>query len=131
MASKAKYHTEAFSFVHVTLGPLIGVGRTPTVVQFRSIPYAHAPVRFRQSIAIDILQSHERDCTTFGPSCPQIRQTTEPFGGPLSDENDISFDEQRCLNLTVTAPRGILEGAQGQATLPVMVHVHGGAFKEG
>jgi hypothetical protein len=37
----------------------------------------------------------------------------------------------RLDSLTVTAPRVVLEGALDKASLPVMVHVHRGAFKEG
>ncbi|PVH68239.1 alpha/beta-hydrolase [Cadophora sp. DSE1049] len=131
MATKQKLGVEAFSFSHATLGPLVGITRTPSVVQFRSIPYARLPMRFRQSVPVDTLQSHERDCMAFGPSCPQIRQRFEPFGGPLPDENEIFFDEEQCLNLTITAPRELLEDVQGRKSVPVMVHVHGGAFKEG
>jgi carboxylesterase type B len=131
MASETEFRSKAFNFSHPTLGSLIGIARTPSVVQFRSIPYARLPVRFRQSVAIDELQSHERDCTKFGPSCPQIREGTEPFGGPLPLENEIFFEEERCLNLTVTALREVLGSGQGMAGLPVMVNVHGGGFKVG
>ncbi|KAH7403893.1 Alpha/Beta hydrolase protein, partial [Cadophora sp. MPI-SDFR-AT-0126] len=131
MASKAEFRSEEFIFPHALLGSLTGITRTPSVVQFRSIPYARIPMRFRQSVAVDVLQSHERNCTAFGASCPQVRQTLEPFGGPLPNESDIVFDEQECLNLTVTAPREALEAAQGTSSLPVMVHVHGGGFSVG
>lgn len=131
MATKEEFRSERFSFDHATLGPVVGITRTPSVVQFRSIAYARIPMRFRQSIAVDVLESHERDCTEFGPSCPQIPQPTDAVGGPLADENNVFYDEQRCLNLTVTAPLGVLDGAPDKAGLPVMVHVHGGAFKEG
>jgi carboxylesterase type B len=131
MAIKEEFRSERFSFDHATLGPLVGITRTPSVVQFRSIAYARIPMRFRQSVAVDVLESHERDCTEFGPSCPQIRQPTDAVGGPLPDENNVFYDEQRCLNLTVTAPRVVLEGTIDKAGLPVMVHVHGGALKEG
>ena len=131
MASKEEFSSEAFSFSHATLGSVTGITRTSSVVQFRSIPYGRVPARFRQSVAVDMLQSHERDCTEYGPSCPQIRQPTDAVGGPLLGENPIFYDEQRCLNLTVTAPREVLQRTPGQAILPVMVHIHGGAFKEG
>lgn len=131
MASKEAFHSEAFSFSHATLGPLVGLTRTPSVVQFRSIVYARLPMRFRQSVPVDVIQDHDRDCTAFGPTCPQIRQPADAVGGPLRDENNIFFDEQDCLNLTVTAPRGVLENSPENSKLPVMVHVHGGAFKEG
>ena len=131
MANETEFRSKEFNFPHATLGSLTGITRTASVVQFRSIPYARIPMRFRQSVAVDVLQSHERKCTAFGASCPQLRQSMEPFGGSLPNENDIFFEEQQCLNLTVTAPREVLEAAQGKASLPVMVHVHGGAFKEG
>ncbi|KAH9224255.1 Alpha/Beta hydrolase protein [Leptodontidium sp. 2 PMI_412] len=131
MASEAASRNEEFTFTHPGLGSLTGVTRSASVIQFRSIPYARIPTRFRQSVAIDVLQNHERKCIAFGASCPQVPQTLEPFGGPLPTECDMIFDEQECLNLTVTAPREALEAAQGASSLPVMVHVHGGGFSVG
>lgn len=131
MASEAASRNEEFTFTHPGLGSLTGVTRSASVIQFRSIPYARIPTRFRQSVAIDVLQNHERKCIAFGASCPQVPQTLEPFGGPLPTECDMIFDEQECLNLTVTAPRETLEAAQGASSLPVMVHVHGGGFSVG
>ncbi|KAG4428509.1 hypothetical protein IFR05_016006 [Cadophora sp. M221] len=123
------FRNEEFSFTHVGLGSLTGITRSASVIQFRSIPYARIPMRFRQSVAIDVLESHERKCTAFGASCPQVPQTSEPFGGPLPAECEMVYDEQGCLNLTVTAPREALEA--GMSNLPVMVHVHGGGFSVG
>ena len=52
-----------------------------------------------------------------------------PFGGLLPGEEERKFGEFDCLNLTVSAPADAL-GDEGRS-LPVMVYVHGGAFKVG
>jgi carboxylesterase type B len=119
---------------HPTLGPLTGTLRSPSVVQFRSIPYARIPARFRQSVPISTLEPEERDCTEYGPACPQNLQSMDALGGMLEGEKAVWFDEGRCLGLTVTGPGAGLEGrgpGRGAPGVPVMVHVHGGAFVEG
>lgn len=40
-----------------------------------------------------------------------------------------SYEEFACLNCTITAPKGALEGEW--KSVPVMVYLHGGAFVEG
>ncbi|KAE9367251.1 alpha/beta-hydrolase [Stipitochalara longipes BDJ] len=118
-----------YSFTHPTLGHLEGVHRSETVVQFRTIPYAHIPARFKQAVPITSLSPEERDCTEYGPACPQVPQNSAALGGPLPGEVPVWYDEEKCLNLTVSVPREVLEGKRGR--VPVMVHVHGGGFVEG
>jgi carboxylesterase type B len=117
-----------FQFSHPLLGDLTGVERSPDVVQFRTIPYARIPGRFRQSTLIKSLEEAERDCTEYGPACPQVEQDAGAFGGLLPGERLVHYDEFACLNLTVTVPKWIL----GQRErVPVLVHVHGGGFNQG
>ncbi|RFU34812.1 hypothetical protein B7463_g1562, partial [Scytalidium lignicola] len=52
-----------------------------------------------------------------------------PVGGLIPGEGERKYEEFSCLNLTVNVPRECLEGKKKD--VPVMVYVHGGAFKEG
>ncbi|RMG06710.1 MAG: carboxylesterase family protein, partial [Planctomycetota bacterium] len=56
-----------------------------------------------------------RDCTKYGPICPQESKTSLASGGASED----------CLNLNVWTPRTV------SRPLPVMVWIHGGAFVSG
>jgi carboxylesterase type B len=47
----------------------------------------------------------------------------------LPGEVPVWYDEEKCLNLTVSVPNDVLEGKKGK--VPVLVHVHGGGFVEG
>lgn len=123
-----------FTFTHLSLGSLTGVIRSPSVVQFRNLPYAQIPARFRQSRLINALSTDQRNCTANGYASPQIPQTAAAFGGPLLGEPVREYDEFSCLNLIINVPRQALERAQSDrksSLLPVMVYVHGGAFSEG
>jgi carboxylesterase type B len=122
------------TFTHLKLGPLTGrlPSSTPKVIHFRSIPFARIPARFRQSILITSFSSDEpRDFTQFGTACPAPPQEdqTAAAGGLLPGEEERKFDEFSCLNLTISAPKEAL-GDKGMRA-PVMVYVHGGAFKVG
>ena len=121
-----------FTFLHASLGEVIGCVRNDNVVQFRSIPFGRIPARFRQAVPVAELLPAERDCTTFSYACPQIEQDYSVYGGPIPGEPFRRYDEFRCLNVTVTVPRYVLESsAKSSVRLPVMVYVHGGAFSEG
>ncbi|KAJ9604172.1 hypothetical protein H2200_011006 [Cladophialophora chaetospira] len=121
------------TFTHPTLGPLIGVARGDDIVQFRGIPYAEIPARFRQSTLRSSLPQGPFDARHPGPICPQ---TTLPFpdfwSGPLAaDGIELSKprpEEFACLNLNITAPRVALSGDHN---VPVLVYIHGGAFVVG
>jgi carboxylesterase type B len=72
-----------------------------------------------------------RDFTEYSTACPAPDQLDqiEAVGGLLPGEEPRKFDEWSCLNLTITVPTKAL--ANEEAKLPVMVYVHGGAFKVG
>ena len=118
---------------HDTLGSLTGRHVRSNVVQFRSIPFATFPGRFRQSVLRTELDD-ERDFTEFGYACPARHQTADYNGGPLPDEQPRKYDEFKCLNLSVSTPLAAI-GAGGDVKidkkLPVLVYCHGGGFVEG
>lgn len=121
-------------FTHPLLGPLTGLSNpsTPHTTQFRSIPFASIPARFRQSTLLThIPSSHSRNFTAYGTACPSPPQTDqiEASGGLLPGEEEKEFDEETCLNLTISAPKDALGDVERK--LPVMVYVHGGGFTVG
>ncbi|CAI7590855.1 unnamed protein product [Penicillium glandicola] len=144
--------TRTFTLSHPQLGGLTGRlidqqhadGQTVTepVAHFRSIPYATIKARFSQSVLLDHIpeQFDDRphgDFTQYGAACPQVPQ---PFGrgsatgGLVPGEEPVTYDEQSCLNLTISAPaKNFPETRQSmpKRLLPVLVYVHGGGFIEG
>ncbi len=44
-----------YTYNHPKLGLVTGAIRTPSVIQFRNVPYARIPARFRQSEVVDTL----------------------------------------------------------------------------
>ena len=90
---------------------------------FRGIPYAAPPVgdlRWRPPQA-PAKWSGVRDATQFGPACPQSPNSPVMMVGP------VGASSEDCLTLNVWKPAS----AQGGATLPVMVWIHGGGFFTG
>ena len=75
--------------------------------------------------------SYSRDFTEYGRACPATPQDDqiEAVGGLLPGEELTQYDEFTCLNLTISAPKEAL-GVENKLC-PVMVYVHGGAFKVG
>ncbi|CAP79892.1 Para-nitrobenzyl esterase [Penicillium chrysogenum] len=144
--------TSAYTLNHQQLGSLTGRlidhqhadGQpvTEPVVHFRSIPYATIPARLRQSLLLNYIPDDfddrpHGDFTQYGAACPQVPQPTgkgSPTGGFVPGEEPIKYDEQACLNLTISTPKNVL-GESGQSlpkkVLPVLVYVHGGGFVEG
>jgi carboxylesterase type B len=111
------------SLADPTLVSIPGMGDVRGVVngiarEFRGIPYAAPAVRFA-SPAAPVPWSGVRDATVDGPGCPQ--NCTEPAGVcPPSTSED-------CLLLNIFTPLG----ASSTSSLPVLVFLHGGAFRDG
>ncbi|KAF7548115.1 hypothetical protein G7Z17_g7260 [Cylindrodendrum hubeiense] len=119
-----------YSFNHSQLGELIGLERKSEIVQFRGIPFAQIPARFRQSVLSESLPSKSFDSRQPGGFCPQPFQWYPGFWTGTAPEDfprleASKADELGCLNLDITAPRTALEGGR---KLPVLVFIHGGAF---
>jgi carboxylesterase type B len=123
------------TFTHPTLGALTGRAPhdTPGVTHFRSIPFASIPSRFRQSVLLTSIPTTNpsHDFTDYGTACsaPEQLDQSEAIGGIFPGEEPRKFDELSCLNLTIAAPKDALGDVRRE--LPVMVYIHGGAFKVG
>lgn len=105
--------------VMTTKGPVRGRERKG-VSLFAGIPYAAPPVGDRRwkPPAPAEPWSDVRDCTRFGPAAPQLP------GDGLTNATPIDWDED-CLTLNVCTP------AADGAGRPVMVWIHGGAYRHG
>ncbi|KAK5044916.1 hypothetical protein LTR84_010288 [Exophiala bonariae] len=123
-----------WSFQHPTLGELTGVRRKGDIVQFRGIPFAEIPARFRQSVMRTTLPKLPYDATQPGSTCPHTQALPFPefWTGPLPQDGIVLkqplADEFNCLNLNITAP---LTAVQDGHKVPVLVFIHGGAFMVG
>ncbi|KAJ9641079.1 hypothetical protein H2199_005747 [Coniosporium tulheliwenetii] len=118
-------YNKRFQFNHEVLGDIIGIARREDVVQFRGIPFASIPARFRQSIVATSL-----------PATPLMQQSQDApypawWEGPLPDYGlSLALPEQdefKCLNLNLTIPRQALNKPH-TSKLPVLVFIHGGGF---
>ncbi|HEX6469572.1 MAG TPA: carboxylesterase/lipase family protein [Streptosporangiaceae bacterium] len=92
------------------------------VARFLGVPYAAAPFggnRFRAPVPPEPWDG-VRDALEYGPTAP--KPAYRPAFESLLDDPIIPGEE--CLNLNIWAP----EGGSG---LPVMVWIHGGAFRNG
>ena len=98
-------------------------------VIFRGVPYAQPPVgalRFRRP------QEHApwegvRDCTAFGPRCPQADLASMDFYGKEFYRGLPDDESEDCLYLNIWTPAS----ATAQSRLPVLFWIHGGAFLHG
>lgn len=92
------------------------------VAVFRGVPYAMPPFGTRRFLPPEPAQPWRgvRDARSFGPTAPK-GPYPEPFD-LLIPEVEIPGDD--CLNLNVWT-------ADPQASMPVMVWLHGGAFTNG
>ena len=97
----------------------------PTGVAFRGIPYAESPIGSRRFLPPGPCLPWEsvRDCTTFGPICPQIQHAEEDGG--IFAALGIEPTDEDCLFLNVWTP------AVDQGRRPTMVWIHGGSLTSG
>lgn len=124
---------EKVTVSHPSLGRLSGRRIRSSVLQFRSVPFATIPGRFRQSVLVKNL-GDERDFTEYGFACPARHQTADNNGGSLPGETPRKYDEFKCLNLTISTPITSMTGSNSvehSPRLPVLVYCHGGGFVEG
>lgn len=104
------------------------------ITVFRGVPFAEPPVGERRWRAPQPLQTKlaKRDATTFAPACMQsmrildwYRDMAEIFGSTRDEFADLEISED-CLYLNVWTP-----DSGNDASLPVMVYVHGGSNNSG
>ncbi|HYZ92014.1 MAG TPA: carboxylesterase/lipase family protein [Actinomycetota bacterium] len=94
-------------------------------LQFRGVPFAQPPVGELRWKSPRPHQSWDgtRECTEFGPICPQVAGTMERLTTTSQVRtNPMSED---CLTLNVFTP------AADDGARPVMVWIHGGGFSTG
>ncbi|KAF4632773.1 hypothetical protein G7Y89_g5342 [Cudoniella acicularis] len=104
---------------------------TSSLALFRGIPYASVTKRWTQSRVRDSLPA-VFDATKFGPKCPKPQSSHSSMITVALKNPDVGEDEFACLNLNIAAPlEAVSEKNAGRKLLPVMVWVHGGAFRHG
>jgi carboxylesterase type B len=125
MASKYTFH-------HPTLGAITGIQRpeTPDVVEFRAIPYATLPGRFKHSILREHLTGTSTDFSQQGYAAPHNFSADDVnSGGPYPGAEPIETDEFKSLVLNVNIPvKHANASARGTEKLPILTYIHGGGF---
>ncbi|KAH7089867.1 Alpha/Beta hydrolase protein [Paraphoma chrysanthemicola] len=123
---------DTFTFAHPILGPMTGLisPETPSIVRFRSIPYATIPSRFQHSQLLTSLPTHSRDFTKPGPASPHsISVYSDNSGGPYPNQAPAQTSEFSCLILDINVPKTHLESLTSEAErLPILTYLHGGGF---
>ncbi|GAB7326355.1 hypothetical protein MBLNU13_g10391t1 [Cladosporium sp. NU13] len=123
------------SFQHPTLGRLFGLTRRPNqnLIYFHNIPYGEIPQHFARATLIqDLPQTFNEvahDGTDVPPASIQPHDSgkTDCKGNQFPEDLMNDYKEQQsgdCLRLNIIKP----ESATPTSRLPVLVHIHGGAF---
>ncbi|KAB8194975.1 carboxylesterase family protein [Lysobacter maris] len=110
------------SIVTTQDGDVLGTLGDNGILAFKGIPYAAAPVginRFKPPRPVE-KWLHVRDTSEYGPTAPQADEANDP----LALLPNVVIHGENCLNLNVWTSS--LDGKR-----PVMVFIHGGAFKSG
>ncbi|CAB3396573.1 unnamed protein product [Caenorhabditis bovis] len=95
-----------------------------TVEGYLGIPYAKPPIgnlKFKKPVAFERWDT-VRDCTIFGPVCPQTNILNSNSGIPMAEDNCLTLNVFRP---TWESPEYSLKGR------PVMVFIHGGGYEMG
>jgi para-nitrobenzyl esterase len=114
--------TVAVAGVGTHSGQLSGVSIDDEITAYKGIPYAAAPVgalRWKAPVPAAPWKG-VREATQFGPACVQPKSTSVSVY--TDDPPRMSED---CLYLNIWQPTKVKSGA------PVMVWIHGGAFRNG
>ncbi|CAI2353620.1 unnamed protein product [Caenorhabditis sp. 36 PRJEB53466] len=114
--------------LNATCGPIRGNAYRhgdKIVDGYLGIPFAKPPVgelRFKKPVEAE-KWTETRDCTEYGPRCPQ----SGPFCEIIHFQKNDVPDEANCLTMNVFAPRW--ESDEFKSGRPVMVYIHGGGFE--
>lgn len=107
---------------------------TDNVAEFRGVPYASIPARWRRSIKLDKLPSStEFDATQYGPMATQRRVGETPefnvfgphYAAIQEEDKKRVMSELDCLNLNIVAPK---DAIGSNKKLPVLLWIHGIVF---
>ena len=100
------------------------------VAEFRGVPFATIPARFRRSELISAVHCGTVHATKWGPIPPQVPYDEEAaislFGEYMktllkkSPANHV-MDEENCLNLNIVTPKDAI----GKKMLPVLCWIYG------
>jgi acetyl esterase/lipase len=111
------------------------------ILKCLGIPYAKVPYRWAAPRREASPWQEVKDCTKFGPQCPQANDVLFNIDGlPVFGSNgkgsvpvqSVLEDEFHCLNLNIFAPMDIVRGRDVSiSNLPVLLWIHGGAYWTG
>ena len=117
--------------IETTSGPAYGLinGTTPDVAQYLGLPFAAPPVGSLRWLPPQTPNlSTYIDATSYQPSCPQVRMTSESSPSVQTiDEPEFLISgttSEDCLYLDVYKPASI----SSDKKLPVLVWIFGGAL---
>jgi hypothetical protein len=99
------------------------------VAEFRGIPFATIPARFRRAERVTSTPGGTLDATKYGPypAQPPPDKVGEAFlfGDYVkefwAEDDDVEMSEDNCLNLNIVTPKNAL----GKKNLPVLVWIYG------
>ncbi|KAH7393072.1 Alpha/Beta hydrolase protein [Pyrenochaeta sp. MPI-SDFR-AT-0127] len=106
------------------------------IVQFRAIPYATLPGRFKHSVLRENFNGLSRNFTKQGFAFPHTFTTDDIHsGGPYPGAEPIQTSEFESLILQINVPLSHLKSINTRFSsqtslkkLPVMTYIHGGGF---
>ena len=99
------------------------------IAEFRGLPFATIPARFRRAEKITSVPGGTIDATNWGPYPiqppeDQVREILffgEYVKNHFEEEEQRTMSEDKCLNLNIVTPKNAI----GAKNLPVMVWIYG------